>query len=95
MAVTEWYNPETDQFQLGPSMPVNSVHGLCTTLAPSGLIYMATRRQPEMTRVFTFNLTSEQFDEAPTLDCELRYLCCHVMSYPEFPEVFFIFGGGV
>ncbi len=92
---TEWYNPTTGQFEMGPAMPVNSVHGLCTALAPSGLIYMFARREPGMTRAFTFDPASKTFTEIASLNVEKRYSACAVVSNPAGRgEDFVVIGGG-
>ncbi len=76
-------------------MPVNSVQGLCTVLAQSGLIYMAARREPGMTRAFTFDPTSKTFTELPSINVEKRYVSCGMVPNLQGGEDFHVVGGGV
>ncbi len=80
-------------------MPVRSAHGLCTALGRSGLIYMAaSKQQSGMTQLFTFNTTSREFTELPSVNVEKRYMVCDVVKlYWEAVEEerFIMIGGGV
>ncbi len=93
---TEWYNPETNSFKMGPAMPVNSVHGLCTakSVHKSDIIYMAARREPDNLRRFAFNVTSLEFTELTNEDgVEARYAACGVADFSGDDD-FVVIGGG-
>ncbi len=94
---TEWYNPATDSFEMGPAMPVNSAYGLCTALADSGLIYMAAsaRSEPGITRIFTFDPSTQTFTELPSINVEKRYMSCSVLRAGSAKDEFYVIGGGV
>ncbi len=92
---------------MGPAMPVNSVHGLCTAKAvvDTELIYMAARREPNRLRRFTFNFVSGVFRELPGVDnVDVRYAACGVAefksvhpydgSYLYSSDEFVVVGGG-
>ncbi len=80
---------------MGPKMPVNSVHGLCTALGPyTGLVYMAARRQPGKIRAFKFNPEDKTFEEIESIDgYDARYFTC--VTVPAYArEDFLLIGGG-
>ncbi len=91
---TEYYDPATNAFKMGPKMPVNSVHGLCTALGPySGLVYMAARREPGKIRAFKFNPEDETFEEIESINGhDARYFACTVVPHWTHEE-FLLIGG--
>ncbi len=94
---TEYYDPATHTFNIGPAMPVNSVHGLCSALSPlTGLVYLAARREPGKVRAFTFNTTAETFEEIAYMEgYDVRYAACAVVpDTRQYGQDFFIFVGG-
>ncbi len=91
MSSTEYYNPTTGIFKLGPPMPENNIHGHCTALGPSGIIYLVYGKRPNVELIYAFDPSSRTFmklveytiNSDNTDNGKLTQMGCGVFTEPE------------